>query len=64
MFLYIISCISFSGWAGSSLWRMGISLRSKRGLLYVAVCGILTAVVSLVVDHRLSGIWASVVVAQ
>ena len=43
---------------------MGISLRSKRGLLYVAVCGILTAVASLVVDHRLSGIWASVVVAQ
>ena len=29
------------------------------GLLFVAVCGLLIAVVSLVLEHRFKGVWAS-----
>ena len=37
---------------------------SKWGLLLTAVSGLVTAVVSLVMEHRFQGTWASVVVAH
>ena len=45
IYLFIFACV------GSSLLRAGF--RGERGLLFVAVRGLLIAVASLVVEHRL-----------
>ena len=36
-----------------------LSSYGEWGLLFVAVCGLLTAVLSLVSEHRFKGVWAS-----
>ena len=45
--------IYFFGYVGSSLLRTGFSSCGERGLLFVAVRGLLTAVASLVAEHGL-----------
>ena len=45
--LFIFDCI------GSSLLRVAFSSCGERGLLFVAVCRLLIAVASLVVEHGL-----------
>ena len=47
IYLFIFGCI------GSLLLRVAFSSCSKRGLLFVAVHGLLIAVASLVAEHRL-----------
>ena len=47
MNLFIFGCV------GSSLLRVGFSSCSERGLLFVAVRGLLIAVASLVAEHGL-----------
>ena len=46
-YLFIFGCI------GSLLMHMALSSCGKWGLLFVAVCGLLIAVASLVAEHRL-----------
>ena len=40
-----------------------LGLRCREGFSLVVVCGLLTAVASLVAEHRLYGSWASVIAA-
>ena len=50
-----LSCIFVAVWASSSC--------SEPGLLFIAVSGLLISVSSLVAEHGLQGVWASVVAA-
>ena len=52
-FLKIYLCILFFGCAQSLLLHVAFSSCGQRGLLFVAMCGLLIAVVSLAVEHRL-----------
>ena len=54
----------FFGYVGS-LWLLGLfSNCGQWGLLFVAVCGLLIAVSSLVSEHKPQSVWASVVAAH
>ena len=43
----------FFGCVGSLLLRRALSSCGQRGLLFIALCGLLIAVASLVAEHRL-----------
>ena len=47
IYLFIFGCV------GSSLLRVAFFSCGKRGLLFVAVCGLLIEVASLVAEHGL-----------
>ena len=63
--VFFVKMISFYFWLHSVLVAAGgLSLVAvSRGCSLVAAQGLLTAVASLVAEHRLQGTWASVVVA-
>ena len=52
-FLFLFLNLFIFGCVGSSLLRAAFSSYGERGLLFVAACGLLIAVASLVVEHRL-----------
>ena len=59
IFYFIFGC------AGYSLLHVALSLLAEsRGHSLVVVHGLLIAVPSFVVEHRLEGVWASVVAAH
>ena len=51
-YLFIFGC------TGSSLLHELFSSCGKWGYSLVGVCGLLVVVISLVVEHRLQGVWA------
>ena len=58
LYLFVYSC-------SESLWlRRLCSSCGQRGLLFIAACGLLIAVISLVVQFGLSGVRASAVAAH
>ena len=59
LFIYL-----FMAALGLRCCMRAFSSRSERGLLFVAVCGLLTAVACLCCGARVLGTWASVVVAH
>ena len=59
LFIYL-----FLAALGLPCWTRAFSSCGERGLLFVAVQGLLIAVASLVVEHRALGAQASVVVAR
>ena len=52
-FIYLFIYLFIYGCIGSSLLRAGVSLSGERGLLFIAVHGLLIAVASLVAEHGL-----------
>ena len=53
VFFKIYLCILFFGCAQSLLLHVAFSSCGQRGLLFVAICGLLIGIVSFAVEHRL-----------
>ena len=58
-FLFTLLLFLFLTALGLRCCMQALSSCGEWGLLFVAVCGLLTAVVSLVLEHRFKGVWAS-----
>ena len=52
-FIYVCMYVCMYGCVGSSLLHAGLLCYSKRGLLFVVLCGLLIAVASPVAEHGL-----------